>query len=77
MAQCLFSHKEIHGKNIDELQELIFTTGNNWAKMLNSYKNGVLIMNGMELEGEIVRYFWIDVPVSNKFQYGEFKVLID
>jgi tRNA(His) guanylyltransferase len=78
MAQCLFYQKQIHGKNIDELQEMIFTTGNNWAKMLNSYKNGVLIMNTIgELDGYDFNSVWVDVPCAYKFQYGEFTVIVN
>lgn len=44
VAQSMFSHKELHGKNTDQLQELIFTKGTNWNDYAPKYKRGRMIV---------------------------------
>lgn len=43
VAQSLYSHKELHGKGISEMQELIFQKGQNWNDLAPRYKRGRLI----------------------------------
>ncbi len=40
VAQSLYSHKELHGKNVNEQQELIFRKGQNWNEYPVSAKRG-------------------------------------
>ena len=40
LAQSLYSHNELQGKNCNELQEMIFQKGINWAKIDQRKKNG-------------------------------------
>ena len=41
IAQSIFSHKELQGKNSDQLQEMIFQkTGKNWNDYYTVYKRG-------------------------------------
>lgn len=40
VAQCMYSQKELHGKNTNELQELIFQKGTNWNDFAPRYKRG-------------------------------------
>jgi len=43
LAQCKFSQKELHGKNCDQMQEMLFQThGINWAKLPQEQKAGFL-----------------------------------
>lgn len=43
-AQSLYSHKELHGKNTNEMQELCFQKGVNWNDMPNGFKRGRFVM---------------------------------
>ncbi|MDD4352252.1 MAG: tRNA(His) guanylyltransferase Thg1 family protein [Candidatus Gracilibacteria bacterium] len=40
LAQSLYSHKELHGKNCSDLQEMCFQKGHNWANLPPVWKNG-------------------------------------
>ncbi len=40
VAQTLYSHRELHGKNCDEMQEMSFQKGVNWNDYDLKYKNG-------------------------------------
>lgn len=44
VAQSLYSHKELNGKNMSEQQELIFQKGINWNDYAPKYKRGRLIV---------------------------------
>lgn len=44
VAQSLYSHKELHGKNSDVKQEMIFQKGINWNNYAPRYKRGRIIM---------------------------------
>lgn len=48
LARSLYSHKELHKKNTDQLNELIFQKGKNWAKLDDRLKNGTVIIDGEE-----------------------------
>ena len=43
LAQSFYSHKELHGKNCSDLQEMCFQKGRNWADLPNVWKNGSFI----------------------------------
>lgn len=43
MAQTLYSHKQLQGKNCNELQELIFQKGTNWNDLSTEFKRGKII----------------------------------
>lgn len=40
LAQSLYSHSELQGKNSAELQEMIFKRGLNWNKLSDAFKRG-------------------------------------
>ena len=40
LAQSLYSHKQLHGKNSSILQDMCIEKGVNWAKLAPIYKNG-------------------------------------
>lgn len=40
LAQSLYSHKELHGKNKSDLHEMCFQKGHNWNDLNPRYKNG-------------------------------------
>lgn len=43
LAQSLYSHRELHGKNHSQLHEMIYLKGCNWAHLSDRIKNGLLI----------------------------------
>lgn len=43
VAQSMFSHKELHGKSTDEMQEMIFQKGINWNDYLYREKRGGVV----------------------------------
>jgi tRNA(His) 5'-end guanylyltransferase len=44
LAQSLYSHKELHGKNTSKLQDMCFDKGHNWNNLHWSKKRGSLIV---------------------------------
>ena len=73
VAQSLYSHKELHGKNSSELQEMIFQKGTNWNDYKSMYKRGRLIHKDLyEIEGGATRSRWIGVDVPVFTQDREF-----
>jgi tRNA(His) 5'-end guanylyltransferase len=44
VAQSLYSHKELNGKNGDEKQEMIHKKGQNWDKYPASQKRGTTVV---------------------------------
>lgn len=51
LAQSLYSHKELHGKNSSEMQEMCFQKGHNWNDLPYSKKRGSFIVK------EVAHYF--------------------
>ncbi len=52
VAQSLYSHKELEGKNTDEQQEMIFQKGTNWNDYAPKYKRGrIIVREAYEKEG--------------------------
>lgn len=55
VAQSLYSHKELNGKNTNEMQEMIFQKGINWNDYAPKYKRGRFIFKQeVDLETEFV-----------------------
>lgn len=42
-AQATYSHKELHGKSVSDMHELLMAKGINWAKYPESCKNGTIV----------------------------------
>lgn len=61
MAQSLFSHKELHGKNQTTMQDMIHSKGRNWNDCPVGFKRGRLILK-FEANGWLV----VDPPVFTK-----------
>jgi tRNA(His) guanylyltransferase len=59
VAQSLYSHKELNGKNTNEMQEMIFQKGINWNDYDPKYKRGRAIVK-VEYDGEVgvIRHRW-------------------
>lgn len=65
VAQSLYSQKELHGKNINEQQEMIFARGINWNDYVPKFKRGRGIIKIEYQKEGVVRSKWksVDVPV--------------
>lgn len=66
LAQSLYSHKELHKKNGNEMQELCFQKGHNWNDLSFSKKRGsFIIKHTSNTEG--VRSFWYKEEETPEF----------
>jgi len=70
VARSLYSHKELHGKNINEQQGLIFRKGINWHDYASKYKRGRMIVKETyektqgDNKGQMtIRTKWISIEV--------------
>lgn len=65
VAQSLFSHKELEGKNCSKMQEMIFSKGINWNDYSARYKRGRLIIKEtFEKEGtDRTRWIMQEPPI--------------
>jgi tRNA(His) guanylyltransferase len=61
LAQAHFSHRQLHGLDTKQMQELLFQEkGINWALVRPAFKNGVLVARSVfETEDGTVRSRWL------------------
>lgn len=57
LAQFLYSHKELHGKNGNEMQEMCFQKGINWNDLHFSKKRGRFIVKNTYINGKLLLPF--------------------
>lgn len=65
LAQSLYSHKELHKKNTDELQELCFQKGHNWNDLPTYLKRGICCIKNSDAYN-LERPWWdvdTDIPI--------------
>jgi tRNA(His) guanylyltransferase len=72
-ARSVFSHKELHKKNVDDIHEMLHSVGKNWATDLSHReKNGTLWIKQNDGGFERCEQFLQDVPtymnVNNIFK---------
>lgn len=73
VAQSLYSHKELNGKNTSKQQEMIFQKGINWNDYAPKYKRGRLIIKETyEKEPNLIRSRWVSSEVPIFTQNKEF-----
>lgn len=80
VAQSLYSHKELHGKDTDAMQEMIFQKGINWNDYAPKYKRGRMIVKEIyEKEAEendksenAIRTRWVSIEAPIFTQDREF-----
>lgn len=79
VAQSLYSQKELHGKNSDQLQEMIFQKGTNWNDYSAKYKRGRVIVKEqytkqpeLPTETSTVRTRWVSIEPPIFTQDKEF-----
>lgn len=70
LAQSLYSHKELQGKNNSELQELCFQKGKNWNDLETYKKRGTCTYKNLVMDsGTEVRYDWYidtEIPIFSQ-----------
>jgi tRNA(His) 5'-end guanylyltransferase len=65
LARSNYSHKELHGKKVSDMHEMLYKKNINWAKMDQSIKNGRLIVKRMD--------GWKVIPAqSDRKEFREF-----
>jgi tRNA(His) 5'-end guanylyltransferase len=58
LARSLYSHKQLHRKNSDDLQEMCFARGHNWNDLLVSERRGRCVVRvAREVDG-VERHEW-------------------
>lgn len=73
VAQNLYSHKELHGKNTNEMQEMAFQKGTNWNDLAPRYKRGRMILKQFfEHTDQSIRSKWVVINVPIFTQEREF-----
>lgn len=69
VAQSLYSHNELQGKNSSDLQELIHAKGVNWNDYSIPCKRGACVIRNEQLIDGIVRNKWmidLEIPTFTK-----------
>lgn len=74
VAQSLYSHKELHGKNSSQLQEMIFAKGINWNDLDEGKKKGRLIVKQQYEKNGAIRNKWdtVSIPIFSSLDGKEF-----
>jgi len=63
LAQSLYSHKELNGKNSDIKKEMIIQKGQNWNNISDGYKKGFLVIKEEYFNNDnCLRTRWVDKP---------------
>lgn len=68
-AQSMYSHKQLHGKNTSELQELMFQKGQNWNDYPVGFKRGRIILRE-KMEEVVPEHNLPNVYVDGAIQGG-------
>ena len=61
VAQSLYSHKKLHGKKGNDMQEMCFQKGVNWNDFAPKYKRGRFIMKEQYEKEGATRNRWVSV----------------
>lgn len=64
LAQSEYSQKELNGKKVPDLHEMLFKKGINWADLNDQLKNGTYIINGKDLSYDKENYDSIKELIS-------------
>jgi tRNA(His) guanylyltransferase len=62
VAQSHYSHRQLHGKNAQALQDMIHEKGDNWNDYPQAFKNGRLITH--DLKNASYQNHWMCMPAS-------------
>jgi tRNA(His) 5'-end guanylyltransferase len=72
VAQSMYSHKELHGKSSNQMQEMIFQNGLNWNDLPTGLKRGRVICRQQE-DSETT--FWDKLTVTPRFSHVDNELL--
>lgn len=78
LAQSLYSHKELHGKKSNDLQELCFQKGQNWNNLSSYKKRGTFVRKFYYLDQEEINpygYTVDEIEEESKLNKENFKTL--
>jgi tRNA(His) guanylyltransferase len=65
LGQSLYSPKELHGKNLSQVQDMTFAKGHNWNDLPNSWKRGRCAIKTNVVVNGVQRSKWViddDIP---------------
>jgi tRNA(His) 5'-end guanylyltransferase len=65
LGQSLYSPKELHGKNLSQVQDMTFAKGHNWNDLPNSWKRGRCVVKTNVVINDVQRSKWVvdnDIP---------------
>lgn len=68
VAQSLYSHKELNGKNSKILQEMIFQKGINWNDFSNGEKRGRWIVKNTHIDDELMSLEQLKIILQYGYQ---------
>lgn len=71
LAQSLYSHRELEGKNVSEMQEMSFQKGKNWNDVADYNKRGGICL---KVERENGHSEWVNYAAPLKFDQTWFDV---
>jgi tRNA(His) 5'-end guanylyltransferase len=59
VGQSMYSHKQLHGKNVNEVQEMIFRKGKNFNDYPDGFKRGrVILQTNTYMDSVLVKSGW-------------------
>jgi tRNA(His) guanylyltransferase len=60
LAQSLYSHKELHKKNGNQMQEMCFQKGHNWNDLHFSKKRGSFVIKNTYYDGQLPENYYLE-----------------
>lgn len=74
LAQSLYPHKQLHGKNTNQMQEMCFQKGINWNDLHYSKKRGTFVVRDYFINSEgMNRSKWETTETPMTFTENDFK----
>jgi tRNA(His) guanylyltransferase len=71
LAQAHYSHKELHGKKVPDMHEMLHAKGVNWADCTPAEKNGTFLLRDGSVRGWKVDYTVISDWIRRGFEEGQ------
>lgn len=72
LAQSMYSHRELHGKNTGQMMEMCFQKGVNWNDLEPKYKRGRLVMKETYEKNGAMRTRWVSTEPPTFTQERDF-----
>jgi len=71
LAQAHFSHKELHGKKVPDMHDMLHGIGINWADLSLAEKNGTFLLRDGTIRQEKADYNTIEGWIAKGFEEGQ------